>query len=75
MSSVFGAIKVGVWDCPLNIYTYNSCQKEFPKDIGKILQSYTIACVSISTSKMDFKSMGIYYSTLEMVDWFQTLVQ
>ena len=26
-------LKVGVWDWPLNIYTYNGCQKEFPKDM------------------------------------------
>ena len=49
-------IKAGVWDCPLNMYIYNGCQKEFPKDICKILQSYTEAYMNISTSKMDFRT-------------------
>ena len=59
-------VKVGVWDWPLNIYSYNSCQKKFPKEICKTLQSYTVACVSNTTSrwtsrpKIFIGAMGIY---------------
>ena len=31
--------KAVVLDWPLNIYTYNGCQKEFPQDTCKIVQS------------------------------------
>ena len=32
-------LEVVVLDWPLNIYTYNGCQKDFPQDICTILQS------------------------------------
>ena len=38
-TSIPYTVKVVVLDWPLNIYTYNSCQKEFPQGICKILQS------------------------------------
>ena len=58
----FNTFKIVVLDWPLNICTYNSCQKQFPKDICKLLQSYTIACLSISTSKLDFKTQNLQRS-------------
>ena len=39
MSFYKSVVKAVVLDWPLNIYTYNGCQKEFPQDICKILQS------------------------------------
>ena len=68
--------RVGVWNWPLNICTYNGCQKELPKNVCQILQSYTVACMSISTSKMDFNTQNFHrsqwgfinYSTLETMN-------
>ena len=44
------ALKVVVLDWPLN------------KDVCNILQSYTAACVSVSTSKLDFKTKNFHGS-------------
>ena len=57
--------------------------KGFSQEICKILQSYNIACVSILTSKFNFKNKKIHenqcgftnFSTLKMANLFQTLVQ
>ena len=50
-NTTFISILVAFLDWPLNVYTYNSYQKYFSKDVCKILQSYTVAWVSILTSK------------------------
>ena len=73
-------LKVGVRDWPLNIYTYNSCQKEFSKDICKILQScmcdYFNLKDALQDQKFPKKSMGIYKLYLrnsELISNFSTV--
>ena len=60
-------LKAVVLDWPLNIYTYNSCQKEFPQDICKIFTvlnhsmcEYFNLKFGVQDSKFPLKSMGIY---------------
>ena len=66
--------KVVVHDWPLNIYACTVVVQQFPKD------TYTVACVSklkvgLQDPNFHISQCGfVNFSTLETVDWFQTLI-